>query len=753
MESVFVKLPAFGKNAANHANTKKICAQCRDALDRRFQQPQVQTRDQHWTAATRYEIEQASRSIWTLSYLRTSRAACPFCQFLIQMTEDDPGLAGRSIEDDGQLLLAPYKAGSVHLESTLQIIWRWRISIRIPTPPPSWSKEEFVWEYLPTSLGSLYPLPDLERGAMDPQGQKIFHGRKMGPLVDWTLVRAWHTGCAGQHTKTDPLTYLGGPTHLAALSTCNEPSQPFDMAGCVFRLVDVNRHCVVPVSLKPKYASLSYVWGNTPRFLLQGSNVAELQTTDSLKRLAGDVPKTFLDSMEVTRQLGLDFLWIDALCIVQDDAADIQSHLARMDVIYNNAELTIVSAGPNAAEGLPGCQGNPRPPRQLEFAAEGVALVNTQPGFAETVSRSAWESRGWTFQEKVFSRRMLVFTDLQAFWQCHEATWFEDTVLEPWEDNVTAVRLGERRHSMSKGFSSTLELTHGVHLPPSRHRYRELVAAYLHRQLSFPEDILNAFRGVLKQQVESDEGGDLWGIPRKHLAATIGWRHDTTKGSNRRPGFPSWSWAGWITPAEARIAFRETPNFDTVLEPRYRRFLDGEWADIRPPPAPSRFPPRFPREAFVLHYGIPHHPGGSRYVERDLPPFEHDPAAMPPLSHLLRFWTSSAMLDISAERISGDADGLSSYEVFVPGTGRLVSHITLDPAWVARNPGPAEFIVVSPGVALLGEALPRPEHVGLNVLLIERQGPVACRVQMCEYTVGRDVWKKAMPYWKPITLG
>jgi hypothetical protein len=452
--------------------------------------------------------------------------------------------------------------------------------------------------------------------------------------------------------------------------------------------------------------------------------------------------------MEVTRRLGLDFLWIDALCIIQDDKEDVDSHLSNMHVIYNNAELTIVSSGANASTGLPGCQGLPRPQTQVEFKFGDISLINTNPGFAETVSKSAWECRGWTFQEKIFSRRMLVFTDLQVFWRCQEATWFEDTIMEPWEDKAKLLRLAEMSYPGSKRGPSPLQLTYGVHAPPSRHRYQELVAAYIPRQLSFPEDILNAFRGVLKLY-GSGSSEDLWGLPGTDLAGAIAWYYDQDEPSKWRLGFPSWSWAGWVASPGNGIRFREMPARHSLFEPMYHRFLDKGWKALE---SPDFSPWRIGEEGSELKYDIPYHPGGSKYTKRELPPFEHRPSTMPPLSHLLRFWTSSAILEISPAPISTDY-GRHQYNVSLPGRRDRLTWIILDADWGAQNPGPGEFIVISPAVELLGEKLIDDVDVGLNLLLVERRFEVAYRLQLCGSLVEPKLWKKAMPCWKDITLG
>jgi hypothetical protein len=110
-------------------------------------------------------------------------------------------------------------------------------------------------------------------------------------------------------------------------------------------------------------------------------------------------PQTFLNAMDV----GIDYLWTNALCIVQNDK-DIQSHLANMVIVYGNAELTIESTTTNVSVV---CQA-------IHRLLDGRHRLNTKPTFMETLKGCPWESLAWTLQEK-FSRSACLFSESQAF--------------------------------------------------------------------------------------------------------------------------------------------------------------------------------------------------------------------------------------------------------------------------------------------------------------------------------------------------
>ena len=99
----------------------------------------------------------------------------------------------------------------------------------------------------------------------------------------------------------------------------------------------------------PKYATLSYCWGGDQKVKLTMSNLASWQSKISFHNL----PQTIKDAIIVTAELGLEYLWIDALCIIQDDDADKGVELARMGDIYSKAHFTLLaSRSPTVQDGF-----------------------------------------------------------------------------------------------------------------------------------------------------------------------------------------------------------------------------------------------------------------------------------------------------------------------------------------------------------------------------------------------------------------
>lgn len=151
------------------------------------------------------------------------------------------------------------------------------------------------------------------------------------------------------------------------------------------------------------------------------------------------LPRTIRDAMSLTTLVGERYLWVDSLCITQDDPTEMEVMIASMDKIYSNAMFTIIAAsGADANAGLPGLQegsGN-----VVTGFVEGVQLVKS----AELdLSETTWLQRGWTYQEYELSNGCLIFADEMVYCECAKGVWAEDNPTQP-QDYTRASHLGAR---------------------------------------------------------------------------------------------------------------------------------------------------------------------------------------------------------------------------------------------------------------------------------------------------------------------
>lgn len=320
---------------------------------------------------------------------------------------------------------------------------------------------------------------------------------------------------------------------------CNEPPLVTDLfPNRPEWLVDVWRLCLVRGTTSNDYVALSYVWGEKSFFTATKDNIDHLQSPGTLSKL--QIPTTIRDAFGFTEMLGERYLWVDSLCIVQDDPEAKYAEMSKMSAIFAKASVTIIAAnGSNAHCGLPGLRGTsvPRAYKQEIFhLGKGSRILLEQRSRSEA---SLWNTRAWTFQEKVFSRRKVIFENNFIRWECPRASWREDTAVL-WDGRHTQTVAPRLWESM---------ITAKLPDPPKLGR---LLQKYNTRNHTYPEDALNAFAGVMSAFLPTFKGGFLSGLPLAIFPNALLWQPDgnairrvARRNDHGRVCLPSWSWAGW----------------------------------------------------------------------------------------------------------------------------------------------------------------------------------------------------------------
>ncbi|OAA57165.1 Heterokaryon incompatibility [Cordyceps fumosorosea ARSEF 2679] len=393
---------------------------------------------------------------------------------------------------------------------------------------------------------------------------RLMPERYLGPWIKFAGIRQWLDHCDVEHT-----------------AHCQLSARSRDIfAHHPKWLVDVERRCLVPARPGQRYLALSYVWGPNASFQTLTSNVEALQHEGALvpfppgaaddreelgakKRhsIAGldSLARTVSDVIEFVDRLDEPYLWVDALCIVQDDEAHKQEHLAHMGSIYANAYATIVVANGAAHHGLCGIQDITLPMRRTRGSTPYTPSYVRRPGSLAaavqrhmgTMQRSVWNKRAWTFQEQIFSRRLIILDDSDVTWECHCSVWLE---------GVKAVEAQCARNTavVAEGFS--------FHMNPKFRDYADHVRQYNRRLLSYPEDSMDAFAGILTVLQTTFLGGFLCCLPVMFFDTALLWYNegvvDERVPRHRRHGdglAPTWSWAAY----SGNVAF---PDFSTAKE-------------------------------------------------------------------------------------------------------------------------------------------------------------------------------------------
>jgi hypothetical protein len=300
------------------------------------------------------------------------------------------------------------------------------------------AKGKNQWMYEQRSTGATViefqacrtPLPTvLESLARPPSADTIprYGGRLLDPKgVDAELLRFWLARCETQH---------GERCSAASLAPKLDP-----VADLL--LIDVVDNCIVKTAVGddgiPRFVALSYVWGTTNKVMLTTGNAAKLMAEkDALASV--ELPSTIRDAISVTRDMGLRHLWVDTLCIRQDDESHKASQIAQMASVYALATLTIIAAASNHADsGLSRVSVKPSwmagGSIHAVHAPGGVSLIPVLDSFDDFApgppASSNWYTRAWTMQEHFLSMRKLIFAENQVYWHCPCARWAEEVELE-----------------------------------------------------------------------------------------------------------------------------------------------------------------------------------------------------------------------------------------------------------------------------------------------------------------------------------
>lgn len=145
------------------------------------------------------------------------------------------------------------------------------------------------------------------------------------------------------------------------------------------------------------------------------------------------LPETFRDAISVTRKLGFRYLWIDALCIIQDSNEDWEREASKMASVYKNCPLMLSATDATNSHGGLFRDRNDNVlfkisdhvSRRCGFP-EGTYAHSPRLGFESAVSKSALSQRGWTLQESVLAPVVVHFCYKQIFWECRQAQISED---------------------------------------------------------------------------------------------------------------------------------------------------------------------------------------------------------------------------------------------------------------------------------------------------------------------------------------
>jgi hypothetical protein len=401
--------------------------------------------------------------------------------------------------------------------------------------------------------------------------------------INCDRVRQWILQCEQRHASCQ-VNPVGVPQRLLDLETA---------ATGIVRIVEINNdlsgdHHIPPSGLR--YACLSHCWGNS-RFKHR-TRRANLDTNMSGVPLA-ELPRTFRDAVEVSRALDIRYLWIDSLCIVQDDDADWEAHVKLMADIYRNAYITLAAGASEDDNG-----GLFQDPEEKYFNLHSFVVTDGNAKSEIHMRRCLphpdedWPigpklplmSRGWVFQERLLSKRFLCFARNEILWECQEDVACSCST----SDVAFNHRLSGAKPAFSNCSPAKFDFSKIHHLPRNElwMLWQDLVTQYTQRQLTYPRDKLPALAGLAKHFEAAGAGTYLYGLWLEAFETQLLWQNWGFNAQENRPReAPSWSWIsaadggvewgrsallnpGWkiISLPEQHVVSERKPN-DTVLSP------------------------------------------------------------------------------------------------------------------------------------------------------------------------------------------
>lgn len=356
--------------------------------------------------------------------------------------------------------------------------------------------------------------------------------------------KEWVWGCASNHPECCSPGPRSLPTRLIKVG---------DVVDGIARLVMSGN-----LPSTTSYIALSYCWGppsvGKPQLITTAATLADRQTKIPL----AEMPDTIRDAVVFARYMGIEYIWIDALCIIQDDAEDWATEAALMFAVYRYATLTLVaaagdtshsgflqrtSAGPSVLVPFESKKGESKV--SGTYVLSGLNEHRTwDADYPSHMHTRAWATRAWTYQEDLMSTRVLYFDNHTSYFRCqsqrrleHSSKVYDNVqswnhLLSPVPKDISPDELKERRESLYE-------------------RWKDLIIEYTRRKLTVSNDKFLALSGLARTFSSALADQYVAGLWRDDLVRGMLWNTVMQPSNPKEWRAPSWSWAS----SDAEIAW------------------------------------------------------------------------------------------------------------------------------------------------------------------------------------------------------
>ncbi|KAK6431817.1 hypothetical protein LTR95_012015 [Oleoguttula sp. CCFEE 5521] len=392
--------------------------------------------------------------------------------------------------------------------------------------------------------------------------QTTFPADSTGSPIVADIASHWLTRCLDDHTL------CGGRGRSQGTDWYPKRLLEIDLGTGGLRLILTEN--VTPLG---PYATLSHCWGSQPICVLTADNNANYMSAISWEVLT----KTFQDAIVTTRRLGIRYIWIDSLCILQAGSGsdeDWREHATAMRSVYSRSILNVsvaraesgdegafVTRDPSSATACHVWWEVEHHPQSVELTESFWIIRRATQHASAAVRTLPLYSRGWVVQERYLAPRVLHFGSDRIFWECNEEPWIDESFpdgfsccpdYEPvidWPFNSTHIVQSKLLSGLGPGVPN-LTSVHAL--------WHETIDAYTSCDLSYPDkDILVALAGIAERFGRSYEHQYVAGVFEAHLPYDLLWQHKGERSETDRA--PTWSWASIDGPINMRWTNRCPP--------------------------------------------------------------------------------------------------------------------------------------------------------------------------------------------------
>ncbi|KAI4215897.1 MAG: hypothetical protein LQ351_001885 [Letrouitia transgressa] len=466
----------------------------------------------------------------------------------------------------------------------------------------------------------------------------LFHGRLIDKHIPLDLLFYWLKRCIERHG-------CGGADSLYNADRVKAPRSLVLIDPINERLIKKNFF-----DDREDYLALSYVWGGQNGLQLKKDNRAHLFETGALGKNAG-IPSVIRDAMSLVKSLDpLHFeqslvkvegaceyrrrhlyLWVDQLCITQDDDAEKNIQIQQMGHIFSEALATIMAMdGQHCNENLfrsPSCEkgsgvltGISRPSSGLYSTCDqqgpmkdsstvgksspasyprakqviknigGLRLIAALPHLDQALRDCRWMTRAWTLQEREVSRSAIYFSRHQVYFHCHQDMKQEDIFTETFDQYRQISGVLNYPHTNfeypQELYARQPPIGSAGSWPEIWETYTTTVENYMSREMTYPADIFAAFRGVA-EHLHSVTRWDLTNcFPTNVIDYSLLWRPSgkirrrimsaAKSPGSKTPQPPTYTWAAWI----GRLTYQPYNPYLKSLVKRFERLAKGRTTHV-----------------------------------------------------------------------------------------------------------------------------------------------------------------------------